>query len=165
MKKDFKKRSNRKAKERKDNSLDLIIKAYSILGTIAIIYMSTYAIVRATKEGTGEKISAHNPTENQIETLSTAQPSLSQAVARRKIWEKSKITADPGPQKLSTMHVVTSAIFQERGKNARKSMLAEYSPLWENTNTNSQAYVGQEFPIVEKHENTCNCKKIRKTVK
>merc|ERR1712030_37861 len=50
IKKDFKKRSNKKAKEKKNNSLDLITKVSSIIGIIAIIYMSTYIIVRATQE-------------------------------------------------------------------------------------------------------------------
>ena len=64
MKKDFKKRSNKNAKEGKKNSLDPITKVYSILGIIAIIYMSTYIIVRATQEEAIKDASTSNPTES-----------------------------------------------------------------------------------------------------
>ena len=64
IKRDFKKRSNKKAKERKNNSLDLITKVYSIIGIIAIIYMATYIIVRATQKETEKNTSTCNPTKN-----------------------------------------------------------------------------------------------------
>ena len=98
MKKDFKRRSNDYAKERKRYKVDPITKVYSILGIIAIIYMSTYIVVRATQEEETKNTSAYNPNESRQNAQISLQPSKPQAMARIKIRKKSNIPADPGPK-------------------------------------------------------------------
>ena len=98
MKKDFKRRSNDYAKERKRYKLDPITKVYSIMGIIAIIYMSTYIVVRATQEEETKNTSAQNQNESRQHAQISLQPSKPQATARIKIRKKSNIPADPGPK-------------------------------------------------------------------